>query len=121
MLKSKLFNFSDNELVEIRKLDMKIRFFETIELFEKLENEAIRRKRSLNFIVNEKLERFFAPAYNLGALACFEDFGYHGNIYIQKRVEEMIAKMNDDNKRRYRNRRTKVNFNKRLLLEFLKI
>ena len=32
-----------------------------------------------------------------------------------------VAKLNDDNRRRYKNRRTKVNFNKRLLLEFLKI
>ena len=30
-----------------------------VELFEKIENEAIRRKRSLNFIVNEKLERAY--------------------------------------------------------------
>lgn len=42
------------------------------------------------YAVAESLERFFAPAYNLGTLACFEEFGYHGNIYIQKRVEEMI-------------------------------
>jgi hypothetical protein len=42
------------------------------------------------YAVAENLERFFAPAYNLGALACFEELGYHGNIYIQKRVQELI-------------------------------
>ena len=46
------------------------------------------------YAVAENLERFFAPAYNLGTLACFEEFGYHGNIYIQKRVEEMIEYSN---------------------------
>lgn len=30
-----------------------------VELFKKIENEAIRRKRSLNFIVNEKLEKAY--------------------------------------------------------------
>ena len=46
------------------------------------------------YAVAESLERFFAPAYNLGTLAFFEEFGYHGNIYIQKRVEEMIEYSN---------------------------
>lgn len=46
------------------------------------------------YAVAEGLERFFAPAYNLGTLACFEELGYHGNIYIQKRVEEMIEYSN---------------------------
>lgn len=30
-----------------------------IDLFKKLEEEAIRRKRSINFIVNEKIERAY--------------------------------------------------------------
>lgn len=46
------------------------------------------------YAVAENLERFFAPAYNLGALTFFEEFGYHGNIYIQKRVKEMIEYSN---------------------------
>lgn len=44
VLKSKLFNFSDDELVEIRKLDMKLRFYEVIELYENLENSALKTK-----------------------------------------------------------------------------
>lgn len=38
----------------------------------------------------ENLSRFFAPTYNLGPLDFFKDKGYHGNIYIQKKVAEMI-------------------------------
>ena len=37
VLKSKLFKFSDSELVEIRKLDMKVGFYDAIFLFENLE------------------------------------------------------------------------------------
>ena len=37
-----------------------------VELFEKIENEAIRRKRSLNFIVNEKLERAYEKKCSSG-------------------------------------------------------
>ncbi len=44
VLKSKLFNFSDSELVEIRKLDMKLKFYEVIELYEKLENSELKAK-----------------------------------------------------------------------------
>ena len=32
----------------------------SIELYEKLEKEAERRKRSVNFIVNEKLEKYLS-------------------------------------------------------------
>lgn len=42
------------------------------------------------YAVDENLERFFAPAYNLGTLDFFEEKGYYGNIYIQKKVKEMI-------------------------------
>lgn len=42
------------------------------------------------YAVKEDLGRFFAPAYNLGPLDFFEDKGYYGNIYIQKRVQELI-------------------------------
>lgn len=42
------------------------------------------------FAVEEDLGHFFAPAYNLGPLDFFEDKGYYGNIYIQKRVQELI-------------------------------
>jgi hypothetical protein len=44
----------------------------------------------------ERLSRFFAPAYNLGPLNFFEDKGYFGNIYIQKKVSEVIENVNID-------------------------
>lgn len=44
VLKSKLFGFTDNELVKIRKLDLKARFFECMELFDKLDDENLKIK-----------------------------------------------------------------------------
>ena len=44
VLKSKLFNFTDDELVEIRKLNMGAKFYEVIDYFENLENEDLKAK-----------------------------------------------------------------------------
>ena len=44
VLKSKLFNFTDDELVEIRKLNMGARFYDVIDYFESLENEELKEK-----------------------------------------------------------------------------
>jgi len=44
VLKSKLFDFSDSELVSIRKLDNKLKFYECFELYEKIEDEKLRNK-----------------------------------------------------------------------------
>ena len=44
VLKSKLFNFTDDELVEIRKLNMGAKFYEVIDYFENLENEELKAK-----------------------------------------------------------------------------
>lgn len=44
----------------------------------------------------ENLSNFFAPAYNLGPLDFFEDKGYFGNIYIQKKVGEVVENVNID-------------------------
>lgn len=44
VLKSKLFGFSDSELVEIRKLDMCTRFYDVILLYEKLDNVELKLK-----------------------------------------------------------------------------
>lgn len=59
VLKSKLFNFSDNELVEIRKLDMKARFFDVIKLYQKLKNE----------ILQQKVEDFLTQSSRFASLA----------------------------------------------------
>lgn len=52
-----------------------------------------------------------------------EDFMRNKFKIIEKGVKCFcyVAKVNEKNKKHYRNRKTKVNFNKRLLLEFLKI
>lgn len=55
VLKSKLFNFSDSELVEIRKLNFKARFCEAIFEFKNLENAALKEKVQNYF---QKLEEF---------------------------------------------------------------
>ena len=44
VLKSRLFNFSDDEIIKIRKLTNKLSFFETIKLFEFLEDETLKQK-----------------------------------------------------------------------------
>ncbi len=55
VLKSRLFNFSDEELVKIRLLNPRKRFFECINYFENLDDENLKNK-IINF--NEKLEKF---------------------------------------------------------------
>lgn len=57
VLKSKLFGFSDEELVEIRKLDMKARFFETIELYKSISNEKLKAKIESFFAKVEKYKK----------------------------------------------------------------
>ena len=59
VLKSRFFNFSDNELVEIRKLDYKARFFECLKLSDKLENEELKLKTQ-NF--NKKVSEYSSLA-----------------------------------------------------------
>ena len=44
VLKSKLFNFTDGELVELRKLNMGAKFYEVINYFEELNNEELKNK-----------------------------------------------------------------------------
>ncbi len=44
VLKSKLFNFTDEELVELRKLNMGAKFYEVINFFENLEDETLKAK-----------------------------------------------------------------------------
>ena len=44
VLKSRFFNFSDNELVCVRKLDHKARFFECLEKYDALNNEILKNK-----------------------------------------------------------------------------
>ncbi len=57
VLKSRLFGFDDAELIEIRKLNHKLRFFECIYLFENLENEALKEKIRAYFVTVEKFEK----------------------------------------------------------------
>lgn len=54
VLKSRLFGFSDEEIVEIRKLNMKARFFETISLWQQLSNNELKHKISNYFEVVQK-------------------------------------------------------------------
>ncbi len=44
VLKSKLFGFSDSELVSLRKLNMKVRFYETIDYAGEIEDEKLKQK-----------------------------------------------------------------------------
>lgn len=55
VLKSRLFNFTDEDLVKIRLLDPKLRFFECIELAENIDNDELKTKLT-DF--NEKVEKF---------------------------------------------------------------
>lgn len=55
VLKSRLFNFTDEELVSIRLLDPRARFFECVKLFENLNDEQLKNKL-INF--QNKLEKF---------------------------------------------------------------
>lgn len=55
VLKSRLFNFSDNELVEIRLLDKKRRFFECVKNYEGIKSAELKNK--LDYF-HKKLEEF---------------------------------------------------------------
>lgn len=44
VLKSRMFNFSDSELVKLRKINFKIRFFDTVNFYEYLEDENLKQK-----------------------------------------------------------------------------
>lgn len=74
VLKSKLFNFSDDELVQIRKLDMKLRFYETIELYEKLEDDALK----------AKIQDFKESVLKFKKLAKFRNFPDLAKLVIQE-------------------------------------
>ncbi len=67
ILKSHMFNFSDNELSEIRKIDMKVRFYECLKNCENIKDESLKLKL-LNF--NNKMEKF----YELSKLIKIKDF-----------------------------------------------
>ncbi len=55
VLKSNLFQFSDNELATLRRLDLKLRFYEVTKLFENLSDQNLKQKMH-NFY--EKLFKF---------------------------------------------------------------
>ena len=55
VLKSKLFDFSDLDLIKIRKLDHKARFFECLDLYESLNDEELKNKI---IALKEKTEKF---------------------------------------------------------------
>lgn len=57
VLKSRLFNFSDDELVVIRKLDMRKRFFDCVLLFENIEDDALKQKLSEALAMIEKFKK----------------------------------------------------------------
>ena len=58
VLKSRLFGFSDAEIIEIRKLDLKARFFDCARMCQKLENEKLKEKIQ-NFLTQlEKFNKF---------------------------------------------------------------
>lgn len=73
VLKSKLFNFSDSELVEIRKLNMKVQFYEAIECYEKLENDELK----------FKIHEFKAMCYKYRKLAKIRTFAEIAKLVIQ--------------------------------------
>lgn len=74
VLKSKLFNFSDDELVQIRKLDMKLRFYEAIELNENLEDDALK----------NKIREFKENTLKFKKLAKFRNFSDLAKLVIQE-------------------------------------
>ena len=67
VLKSNMFAFSDEELVKIRKLDFKLRFFECFSLAKNLEDEGLKTKVQY---FNEKFEKFS----NLARLVNLKEF-----------------------------------------------
>lgn len=67
VLKSRLFNFSDNELIEIRKLEPKKRFFECINYYENLQDENLKIKLE-SFIKTIELFSSFAKILSIKKL-----------------------------------------------------
>ena len=55
VLKSRLFGFSNEELVELRLIDKKVRFFSLLDYAESLENEDLKNKI---FDFNQKIEKY---------------------------------------------------------------
>ena len=89
VLKSKLFNFSDNELVEIRKLDMRARFFDTILLFENLEN----------FELKEKIRNFFESVKKFRLLAAKRTIAELAELIVQEFELDKINLLDVDGKK----------------------
>lgn len=56
-LKSRLFNFSDNELAEIRKIDLKCRFYECVNRYAELKNEKLKQKLDETLNLAEKYRK----------------------------------------------------------------
>ncbi len=75
VLKSRLFNFSEDEIVEIRKLDKNEKFHNTIMLYEKLESDALKQKIAA-FIEKLKTFKIFAKIMQIKDLVykIIEDF-----------------------------------------------
>lgn len=82
VLKSRLFNFSDNELVSIRKIDYKLRFFECVKNINSLQDDLLKEKInkfilkvqeykelsklvSVKFLVNKIVDEFEIRKINL--------------------------------------------------------
>ncbi len=78
VLKSKLFNFSDNELVKLRKLDMRARFFDCVYFYEKLDDENLKQK-TISFV--NDLNRFHELAKSLDV-----------KIFVAKLIDEFKLK-----------------------------
>lgn len=67
VLKSRLFNFTDEEIVSLRKIDLNARFFDVVEMFEQCDDEILKNKMH-NFM--QKIDMFskFAKILSLKEL-----------------------------------------------------
>lgn len=93
VLKSKLFRFTDNELVEIRKLNMHVKFAEAIFEYEKLENDALKQKIKGYF---DKLEKFKTLAGFLNLKEFVKMVIQEFSLYQINYMSEQGAQINEE-------------------------
>ena len=86
VLKSKLFNFSDSEIVKLRKINIRSKFFETIEFLDELEDENLK----------EKLKKFIQAKVKYKKLAQVMKIKDFVKLVVDEFKLENINYMTDD-------------------------
>lgn len=94
VLKSRLFNFDDDELVSIRVLNHKVRFFECLSLYQNLEDEALKNKIENLFAVTNRFAEL-ARLVNVKELAkkIVNEFSLEKINYIDANGEQINSEL----------------------------